>query len=97
MKVTESTTTTVKLDNSSYSNVYINRSTGETELKFSDYRDNGSEFRFVFNMPIETARAVLGELEQDIENYDKYQAEQQANRAAELLAKKAEESKESED
>ena len=97
MKVTESKSTTVSLDNSCYTNTYISNGTGETEFKFSDYTQDGSEFRLAVNVPIETARAILSELQQDIENYDAYQAKKAAEKAAELVAKKAEESEESED
>ena len=97
MKVTESKSTTVSLDNSCYTNTYISNGTGETEFKFSDYAHDGSEFRLAVNVPIETARAILSELQQDIENYDAYQAKKAAEKAAELVAKKAEESEEFED
>ena len=97
MKVTESKSTTVSLDNSCYTNTYISNGTGETEFKFSDYAQDGSEFRLAVNVPIETARAILAELQQDIENYEATQAKKEAEKAAELMAKKAEESEESED
>ena len=97
MKVTESKSTTVSLDNSCYTNTYISNGTGETEFKFSDYAQDGSEFRLAVNVPIETARAILSELQQDIENYDAFQAKKAAEKAAELVAKKAEESEEFED
>ena len=97
MKVTESKSTTVNFDNSCYTNTYISNGTGETEFKFSDYAHDGSEFRLAVNVPIETARAILAELQQDIENYDAFQAKKAAEKAAELVAKKAEESEEFED
>ena len=64
-------------------------------MKFSDYRDDGSEYKLNVNVPIETARAILAELKQDIENYDAIEAKKQADKAAELAAEKAEESQES--
>ena len=97
MKITESKSTTVNLDNSCYTNTYISNGSGETEFKFSDYAQDGSEFRLAVNVPIETARAILAELQQDIENYEATQAKKEAEKAAELMAKKAEESEESED
>lgn len=97
MRVTESKSTTVNFDNSCYTNTYISNGSGETEFKFSDYAQDGSEFRLAVNVPIETARAILAELQKDIEGYDAEQAKKQAEKAAELLAKKAEESEESED
>ena len=97
MKVTETKSTAVNFDNSVYTNTYVSNYSGETEFKFSDYRDDGSEYKININVPIETARAILAELQQDIEGYDAAQAKKQAEKAAELVAKKAEESEESED
>ena len=98
MKVTETKTTVVNFDNSVYTNTYVSSyNGGETEFKFSDYRDDGSEYKLNVNVPIETARAILAELQKDIEGYDAEQAKKQAEKAAELVAKKAEESEESED
>ena len=97
MKVSETKSTTVNFNNSVYTNTYISNYSGETELKFSDYRDDGSEYKLNINVPIDTARAILAELQQDIENYDAFIAKQEAEKAAELAAKKAEESEESED
>ena len=97
MKVTDSKSTTVSLDNSCYTNPYISNGSGETEFKFSDYRDDGSEYKLNINVPIETARAILAELQQDIENYEATQAKKEAEKTAELMAKKAEESEKSED
>ena len=97
MKVTETKSTAVNFNNSVYTNTYVSNYSGETEFKFSDYRDNGSEYKLNINVPLETARAILAELQQDIEGYDAAQAKKQAEKAAELVAKKAEESEESED
>ena len=91
MKVTETKTTAVNFDNSVYTNTYVSNYSGETEFKFSDYRDDGSEYKLNINVPIETARAILAELQQDIENYDA----SQAKKAEEKAAEKAEESQES--
>jgi hypothetical protein len=91
MKVTETKSTAVNFDNSVYTNTYVSNYSGETELKFSDYRDDGSEYKLNVNVPIETARAILAELQQDIENYDA----SQAKKAEEKAAEKAEESQES--
>ena len=92
MKVTETKSTAVNFDNSVYTNTYVSNYSGETEFKFSDYRDDGSEYKLNINVPIETARAILAELQQDIENYDA----SQAKKAEEKAAEKAEESQESE-
>ena len=95
MKVTETKSTAVNFNNSVYTNTYVSNYSGETEFKFSDYRDNGSEYKLNINVPLETARAILAELKQDIENYDAIEAKKQADKAAELAAEKAEESQES--
>ena len=95
MKVTETKSTAVNFNNSVYTNTYVSNCSGETEIKFSDYRDDGSEYKLNVNVPIETARSILAELQKDIENYDAFQAKQEADKAAELAAKKAEESQES--
>ena len=97
MKVTETKTTAVNFDNSVYTNTYVSNYSGETELKFSDYRDDGSEYKLNVNVPIETARSILAELQKDIEGYDVIQAKKQAEKAAELVAKNAEEAEETED
>ena len=89
MKVTETKSTVVNFGNEVYTNTYVSNYSGETELKFSDYRDDGSEYKLNVNVPIETARAILAELQQDIENYDAYQAKKEAEKAAELVAEKA--------
>ena len=89
MKVTETKSIAVNFDNSVYTNTYVSNYSGETELKFSDYRDDGSEYKLNVNVPIETARSILAELQQDIENYDAYQAKKEADKAAELVAEKA--------
>ena len=97
MKVSETKQTTVNFDNSVYTNTYVSNYSGETEFKFSDYRDDGSEYKLNVNVPIETARAILAELQKDIEGYDVEQAKKQAEKAAELVAKNAEEAEETED
>ena len=82
MKVSETKTTVVNFDNSVYTITYVSSyNGGETELKFSDYRDDGSEYKLNVNVPLETARAILAELQQDIENYDAFQAKQAKEQA----------------
>ena len=97
MKVSETKSTTVNFNNSVYTNTYISNYSGETELKFSDYRDDGSEYKLNINVPIETARSILAELQTDIESYDKYVAQKAKEKAEEEAAEKAQESQESED
>tara|TARA_B100000700_G_scaffold151480_1_gene168200 strand:+ start:2383 stop:2679 length:297 start_codon:yes stop_codon:yes gene_type:complete len=96
MKVTETKSIAVNFNNSVYTNTYVsNYNGGETEFKFSDYRDDGSEYKLNINVPIDTARAILAELQQDIENYDAFIAKQAKEKTEEEAAKKAEESQES--
>ena len=95
MKVTETKTTAVNFDNSVYTNTYVSNYSGETEFKFSEYADDGSEYKLNVNVPSETARSILAELQKDIENYDAIQAKKEAEKAAELVAEKAQESQES--
>ena len=93
MKVTKTDTTAVNFDNSVYTNTYVSNWSGEVEFKFSDEFSDGTELKLSVNVPIETARAILAELQTDIEGYDKHLAQ----KAEEEAAKKAEESQESED
>tara|TARA_B100000427_G_scaffold217355_1_gene181504 strand:- start:354 stop:635 length:282 start_codon:yes stop_codon:yes gene_type:complete len=91
MKVTKTDTTAVNFDNSVYTNTYVSNWSGEVEFKFSDEFSDGTEYKLSINVPIETARSILAELQTDIEGYDKYLAE----KAEQEAAKKAEESQES--
>ena len=93
MKVSKTDTTTVNFDNSVYTNTYVSNWSGEVEFKFSDEFSDGTELKLSVNVPIETARAILAELQTDIEGYDKHLAQ----KAEKEAAKKAEESQESED
>ena len=97
MKVSETKTTVVNFDNSVYTNTYVSNYSGETELKFSDYRDDGSEYKLNVNVPLETARAILAELQQDIENYDAFQAKQAKEKAEKEAAEDSINSVETED
>ena len=92
MKVTETKSIAVNFDNSVYTNTYVSNYSGETELKFSDYGDDGSEYKLNVNVPLETARAILAELQQDIENYDAFQARKAKEKAEEEAAKAKEDS-----
>ena len=89
MKVTKTDTTAVNFDNSVYTNTYVSNWSGEVEFKFSDEFSDGTELKLSVNMPIETARAILAELQTDIEGYDKHLAKK--------AEEKAQESQESED
>ena len=88
MKVTKTDTTAVNFDNSVYTNTYVSNWSGEVEFKFSDEFSDGTEYKLSINVPIETARAILAELQQDIENYEATQAKKEAEKQ-EREAKKA--------
>jgi len=92
MKLQETKSTAVTFDNSVYTNTYVSNYSGETELKFSDYGDDGSEYKLNVNVPLETARAILAELQQDIESYDAFQAKKAKEKAEEEAAKAKEDS-----
>ena len=92
MKLQETKSTAVTFDNSVYTNAYVSNYSGETELKFSDYGDDGSEYKLNVNVPLETARAILAELQQDIESYDAFQAKKAKEKAEEEAAKAKEDS-----
>ena len=89
MKVTKTDTTAVNFDNSVYTNTYVSNWSGEVEFKFSDEFSDGTELKLSVNVPIETARAILAELQTDIEGYDRHLAKK--------AEEKAQESQESED
>ena len=101
MKVTETKSTTVNFDKSVYTNTYVSNWSGEVEFKFSDEFSDGTELKLSVNVPIETARSILAELQTDIEGYDKHVAKKKAEEAESLAiekrvaAEKAEESQES--
>ena len=82
MKVTKTDTTAVNFDNSVYTNTYVSNWSGEVEFKFSDEFSDGTELKLSVNVPIETARAILAELQTDIEGYDKHLAQKAEEEAA---------------
>ena len=82
MKVTETKSTTVNFDKSVYTNTYVSNWSGEVEFKFSDEFSDGTELKLSVNVPIETARAILAELQTDIEGYDKHLAQKAEEEAA---------------
>ena len=83
MKVTKTDTTAVNFDNSVYTNTYVSNWSGEVEFKFSDELSDGTEYKLSVNVPIETARSILAELQTDIEGYDRHLAKKAEEKAAE--------------
>ena len=87
MKIQKTEALALSFGNEVYTNTYVSNYSGETELKFSDYSNDGSEYKLNINVPIETARSILNELQQDLENYDAFQAK----KAQEAIAEATEE------
>jgi len=88
MKIQKTEALALNFGNEVYTNTYVSNYSGETELKFSDYGNDGSEYKLNISVPIETARAIAKELQNDLDNYDAFQAkkakEAEEERAAEI-------------
>ena len=84
MKIQETKSVAVSFDKSVYTNTYISNYSGETEFKFTDYREDGSEYKLNVNVPIEIARSILSELQTDLDNYDAFQAKKAQEAAEEV-------------
>jgi len=87
MKIQKTEALALSFGNEVYTNTYVSNYSGETEIKFHDYQSDGAEFKVNINVPIETARSILNELQQDLENYDAFQAK----KAQEAIADATEE------
>ena len=87
MKIQKTETLALSFGNEVYTNTYVSNYSGETEIKFHDYQTDGAEFKVNINVPIETARSILTELQQDLENYDAFRAK----KAQEAIADATEE------
>tara|TARA_R110002020_G_scaffold92735_1_gene224194 strand:+ start:134 stop:397 length:264 start_codon:yes stop_codon:yes gene_type:complete len=74
MKIQRTEALALNFGNEVYTNTYVSNYSGETELKFHDYQSDGAEFKLNVNVPIETARAIAKELQNDLDNYDAFQA-----------------------
>ena len=66
-------------------NTYVSTWSGNVELKFSGYESDGSEYKLNVQLPLDRARALAKELNDDLENYDKQKAEE-AKRLAEKVS-----------
>ena len=87
MKIQRTEALALSFGNEVYTNTYVSNYSGETEIKFHDYQSDGAEFKVNINVPIETARSILNELQQDLENYDAFKAK----KAQEAIAEATEE------
>ena len=83
MKIQKTEALALSFGNEVYTNTYVSNYSGETEIKFHDYQSDGAEFKVNINVPIETARSILNELQQDLENYDAFQAKKAQEAATE--------------
>jgi len=79
MKIQKTEKLALDYGNELYINTYVSSWSGNVELKFNDYASDSSEHHLVLTMPIDKARALLKELNTDLDNYD----EEQARKAAE--------------
>ena len=84
MKIQKTEALALSFGNEVYTNTYVSNYSGETELKFSDYSNDGSEYKLNINVPIETARAIARELQSDLDNYDAFQAKKAKEAAEEV-------------
>ena len=83
MKIQRTEALALSVGNEVYTNTYVSNYSGETELKFHDYQSDGAEFKVNINVPIETARAIAKELQNDLDNYDSFQAKKAQEAATE--------------
>ena len=74
MKIQKTNTLSVECNNEVYLNTYVSHWSNNVELKFNGYESDGSEYKLNVVLPLDKARALLKELTNDIENFDKEQA-----------------------
>ena len=74
MKIQKTNALQVECNNEVYLNTYVSHRSNNVELKFNGYESDGSEYKLNVVLPLDKARALLKELTNDIENFDKEQA-----------------------
>ena len=74
MKIQKTNALNVECGTEVYLNTYVSHWSGNVELKFNGYESDGSEYKLNVVLPLDKARALLKELTNDIENFDKEQA-----------------------
>ena len=79
MKIQKTEKLALDYGNEVYINTYVSSWSGNVELKFNDYASDNSEHHLVLTMSLDKARALVKELNTDLNNYD----EEQAKKAAE--------------
>jgi|TARA_B100001564_G_scaffold143254_1_gene120236 hypothetical protein len=83
MKIQETRSVALDFGNEVYLNTYVSSWSGNVELKFMDYESDGSEYKMNVTLPLDKARALARELNEDLQNYDKEQARKLAEAKAE--------------
>ena len=83
MKVQKTHSLALDFGNEVYLNTYVSSWSGNVELKFMDYESDGSEYKMNVTLPLDKARALSKELNEDLKNYDKEQAKKIAEAEAE--------------
>ena len=74
MKIQKTEKLSLDYGNEVYINTYVSSWSGNVELKFNDYASDSSEHQLVLTMSLDKARALVKELNTDLDNYDKEQA-----------------------
>ena len=85
MKIQKTNALQVECNNEVYLNTYVSTWSGNVELKFSGYESDSSEYKLNVQLPLDKARALAKELNDDLENYDKQKAAE-AKRLAEKVS-----------
>ena len=75
MKIQKSEKLSIDYGSDVYINTYVSSWGGNVEVKLNSYQSGGDEHSLVVKLPLDKARALSKELSQDLENYDKEQAE----------------------
>ena len=78
MKIQKTEKLALDYGNELYINTYVSSWSGNVELKFNDYASDSSEHHLVLTMPIDKARALVKELNTDLDNYEKEKARKAA-------------------
>ena len=83
MKIQKTEKLALDYGNEVYINTYVSSWSGNVELKLNDYSDEREEHHLIVTLPLDKARALVKELSNDLDNYDKEQAKKAAEAVAE--------------
>ena len=78
MKIQKTEKLSLDYGNEAYINTYVSSWSGNVELKFNDYASDSSEHHLVLTMSLDKARALVKELNTDLDNYEKEKARKAA-------------------